>query len=77
MFLELDERPGTIDAMNSDADHETSCFGNALFDEMTKLISIKGRGNSTRKTPKKPYNIIVLQERQLSTRRPMLSSSSA
>ena len=47
MFLELDESLGTIDAMNGDKIHETSCYGKVLFDGIDKPISIKGRGNST------------------------------
>ena len=57
MFLELDESLGTISAMNGDKDHETSCYGRALFGSFDKPISIKGRGNSTWDFPKKPYNI--------------------
>ena len=59
MFINLDESMGTIDAMNADPDHETSCYGNVNFggDEYS-YISIKGRGNSTWKSfDKKPYNI--------------------
>ena len=57
LFLELDEDLGTIDAMNGDESHETECFGRAQFGSINKPISIKGRGNSTWKMPKKPYNI--------------------
>ena len=57
MFLELDESLGTISAMNSDKDHETSCYGRAVFGTFNKAISIKGRGNSTWDFSKKPYNI--------------------
>ena len=57
MFLEIDESLGTIDAMNSDPDHETECFGRAVFGEFDKAISMKGRGNSTWDFSKKPYNI--------------------
>ena len=57
MFLELDESLGTIDAMNGDKDHETSCYGRAVLGKVDKYISIKGRGNSTWDFPKKPYNI--------------------
>jgi hypothetical protein len=59
MFFELDESLGTIADMNADADHETSCYGKVLFDGEENFISIKGRGNSTWKFPKKPYNIKV------------------
>ena len=57
LYLELDESLGTIDAMNSDKDHETECFGRALYGNIDKPISIKGRGNSTWELDKKPYNI--------------------
>ena len=57
MFLELDENLGTIDAMNSDKDHETICYGRAVYGDFDKPISIKGRGNSTWEFSKKPYNI--------------------
>ena len=57
MFLELDESLGTIDAMNSDDIHETSCYGKAVCGDVDKYISIKGRGNSTWEFSKKPYNI--------------------
>ena len=57
MFLELDESLGTISAMNSDPDHETECYGRAVFGEFDKPISMKGRGNSTWEFSKKPYNI--------------------
>lgn len=58
LYLELDESLGTIDAMNSDKAHETSCYGKAIFDGKDNYnISIKGRGNSTWDLDKKPYNI--------------------
>ena len=58
LYLELDESLGTIDAMNSDKVHETSCYGKAIFDGKDNYnISIKGRGNSTWDLDKKPYNI--------------------
>ena len=59
MFLELDESLGTIDAMNSDDEHETKCYGKVLFDGSDKFVSIKGRGNSTWSFSKKPYNITI------------------
>ena len=62
MFLELDESLGTIDAMNSDKIHETSCYGKVLFDGIDKPISIKGRGNSTWSAEKKPYNITIYKK---------------
>ena len=57
MYLELDESMGTIEAMNSDKIHETSCYGVSKFDGGKEFISIKGRGNSTWDLDKKPYNI--------------------
>ena len=58
LFLDIDERFGTIAAMNGDPDHETKCFGSASFDGDTNYLSIKGRGNSTWSGfEKKPYNI--------------------
>lgn len=59
MYLELDESLGTIDAMNTDLAHETSCFGSMRYRDMQKAISIKGRGNSTWKAPKKPYGLTI------------------
>ena len=58
MFLELDESLGTIDAMNSDPDHETQCYGSVNFDgDNYPYMSMKGRGNSTWGFDKKPYNL--------------------
>lgn len=57
LFLTVDEKKGTIKAMNNDPEHEKSCYGKAMFDGKTKYMSIKGRGNSTWIFPKKPYNI--------------------
>ena len=58
MFLNLDESLGTIDAMNSDSEHETQCFGSVSFDGKDyPYISMKGRGNSSWVFEKKPYNI--------------------
>ncbi|MBQ1545808.1 MAG: CotH kinase family protein [Clostridia bacterium] len=62
MSLTVDERKGTIQAMNSDADHETSCYGKVLFHGKDKYMSIKGRGNSTWIMPKKPYNITIYDD---------------
>ena len=59
MFLELDESLGTIAAMNADDEHETKCFGKVLFKDNNDFVSIKGRGNSTWKFSKKPYNITI------------------
>ena len=57
LFLTVDEKKGSIKAMNNDPEHETSCYGKAMFDGKTKYMSLKGRGNSTWILPKKPYNI--------------------
>lgn len=61
MFLTLDESKGTIEAMNADESHETSCYGKVKYNGVKKAISMKGRGNSTWSGPlgavKKPYNI--------------------
>ncbi|MDO4815654.1 MAG: CotH kinase family protein [Bacillota bacterium] len=58
MFINLDESKGTIDAMNSDDDHETSCYGSVNFDGTEfPYMSMKGRGNSTWVFDKKPYNL--------------------
>ncbi len=65
MFLEIDEALGTIDAMKSDESHETSCYGSVVFDDVSKYMSIKGRGNSTWTTwgfAKKPYNITIYED---------------
>ena len=63
MFLELDESLGTIAAMNKDDEHETKCFGKVLFDGNDNYVSIKGRGNSTWKFSKKPYNITIHKDK--------------
>ena len=57
MFVTVDEKKGTIKAMNEDPDHETSCYGKVLYDGKSRYISMKGRGNSTWVFPKKPYNL--------------------
>ena len=58
MFLNIDESMGTIDAMNSDKDHETICYGGLNYaGEDYPYISMKGRGNSTWVFSKKPYNV--------------------
>ena len=65
MFLEIDESLGTIDAMNSDENHDTKCYGSVVFDDVSKYMSIKGRGNSTWGTwgfAKKPYNITIYED---------------
>ena len=65
MFLELDEGLGTIDAMNSDKTHETKCTGVVRFDGVESAMTMKGRGNSTWKMPKKPYNITLSKKAEL------------
>ena len=65
MFLEIDESLGTIDAMNSDENHDTKCYGSVVFDDVSKYMSIKGIGNSTWGTwgfAKKPYNITIYED---------------
>ncbi len=57
LYLTVDEKKGTVKAMNKDPEHETLCYGKAMFDGKTKYMTIKGRGNSTWEFPKKPYNI--------------------
>lgn len=57
MFLNLDESMGTIADMNADEAHETSCYGQIAYKDFGDYISIKGRGNSTWRRDKKPYNI--------------------
>ena len=47
LYLELDESLGTIDAMNSDKAHETSCYGKAIFDGK-KMVH---RGKPLRRHP--------------------------
>ena len=63
MFLNLDESLGTIEAMNGDKAHETSCYGTVRFDGSKKPVSIKGRGNSTWSFNKKPYNITLYRDK--------------
>ena len=69
MYLELDESLGTIDAMNTDLVHETSCYGNLLYRNLNKAISIKGRGNSTWKAPKKPYGLTIYEDNTFSNKK--------
>lgn len=57
MFLEIDEELGTIKEMNKDKKHKTHCYGSVAFDGIQDAMSIRGRGNSTWKLSKKPYNI--------------------
>lgn len=69
IYLNLDESLGTIEAMNKDPDHETSCYGKAKVDGKTQYISIKGRGNSTWSFPKKPYNITFYKDDQFNDKK--------
>ncbi len=71
--LNLDESKGLIDAMNSDPEHLTECYGNMTlqipegyhseysdktFSTTTyELEYIRGRGNSTWSVDKKPYKM--------------------
>ena len=58
MFLNIDESLGTIQAMNKDDDHETSCYGGVNYAGVDyPYFSMKGRGNSTWVFDKKPYNL--------------------
>ena len=62
MFLNIDESLGTIDAMNSDPDHETLCYGKMSMGEFDTYMSMKGRGNSTWVFEKKPYNVTLFKK---------------
>ena len=66
MFITLDEKKGTIKAMNNDPDHESKCYGKVLFDGKNKYVSMKGRGNSTWVFPKKPYNLTFYHDPEFS-----------
>lgn len=71
LYLNIDESKGTIDAMNSDPNHDTKCKAEMLLDVPDKLVeqngwessyvssdvTVKGRGNTTWGLPKKPYQI--------------------
>lgn len=66
LFLEIDESLGSIDDMNNDWNHNTSCYGKATFKNESYYMSIKGRGNSTwHGTPKRPYNITFMDAEYL------------
>lgn len=62
LFIDIDESLGTIEAMNSDENHDTSCYGAASLDRNGYFISLKGRGNSTWKKDKKPYNVTFYRD---------------
>ena len=61
--LEIDESHGTIDAMNSDKEKETTCYGSLSYTAsksehcFTSYFSIHGRGNATWDDKKKGYSI--------------------
>ncbi|MEE1304040.1 MAG: CotH kinase family protein [Agathobacter sp.] len=78
VYFNIDESLGSIEAMNSDTNHDTECYGsmtiqipdgykceypdkNGKYDnlktETYALEYIRGRGNSTWWTEKKPYKI--------------------
>lgn len=79
--LDLDESQGTIAEMNSDSEHATECYGDMTLripegyrSEYTdkvcetqtyKLDYIRGRGNSTWMTPKKPYKLKLENKQDL------------
>ncbi len=70
--VNIDESEGTIDAMNSDPEHQTECYGRMTIKSPSGYVSeygggdisgtyemeyIRGRGNSTWGPTKKPYKI--------------------
>lgn len=73
IYIDIDESKGTIEAMNSDAEHNTKCkgsitvvcpdgyvcpYGEEKYSGGTYELSyIRGRGNSTWGCAKKPYKI--------------------
>ena len=62
IFIEIDESQGTIEAMNSDRDHETECTGIIYIDGVQYgLPKMKGRGNYSwsNAVNKRPYNITL------------------
>ena len=53
VFIEIDESQGTIEAMNNDENHETSCTGEIYINgQWLAMPKIKGRGNYTWKMSK-------------------------
>ena len=54
MFLELDESLGTIDAMNSDADHETECFGRAICGDVDNSSASRAAATPPGSFPRSP-----------------------
>ena len=70
MYITVDESRGTISDMNSDSEHETSCYGSLkLGGGKTKYMSIKGRGNSTWIMDKKPYNITIYKDEECTNKK--------
>lgn len=79
--LDLDESQGTIAEMNGDSEHATECYGDmtlripegyrseytdkACETQTYKLDYIRGRGNSTWMTPKKPYKLKLENKQDL------------
>ena len=64
VFIEIDETGGkaTIEQMDNDRDHETTCSGTIYIDGTEYVLSkMKGRGNVTwnQSKDKKPYNITL------------------
>lgn len=77
VILNIDESKGTIDAMNSDPEHDTECFGTVTITSpegyvspynisedysgieayTNGALSMRGRGSSSWKWAKKPYQI--------------------
>ncbi len=62
VFIEIDESKGTIEAMDEDPDHNTTCSGRISIDNTWYTLSkMKGRGNViwSASEDKKPYNITL------------------
>lgn len=63
LYFTIDESKGTIEAMNSDPKHDTYCYGTVSIDGKSKYyVCMKGRGNSTWKFEKKPYNFTIYDD---------------
>lgn len=81
VYFNIDETEGTIDAMNSDPNHDTECYGKmslevpngyvseysgeAVKSKIYDLDYIRGRGNSTWTENKKPYKIKLSKKSDL------------
>ncbi|MCR5586053.1 MAG: CotH kinase family protein [Lachnospiraceae bacterium] len=78
--INIDENLGTIEAMNKSVDHSAMCYGSIDFDIPTTVTAgddmrdenthfeleyIRGRGNSTWNTTKKPYKIKLAEKADL------------